>query len=86
MPPCPRIELSICLPDVYSGAHLPKTVPLVCPLGAPQKNSTTILRILADFLCVRVSFFAYTRKVFCVYAKGNNSVLNALQLGSFFLL
>ena len=86
MPPCPQIELNICLPDIYLGAHLPKTVPLVCPLGAPQKNSTTILRILADFLCVRVSFFAYTHKVFCVYAKSNNSVLNALQLGSFFLL
>ena len=78
--------LIACLSNVYSGAHLPKTVPLVCPLGAPQKNSTTILRILADFLCVRASFFAYTHKVFCVYAKSNNSVLNALQLGSFFLL
>ena len=86
MPPCPQIELNICLPDIYWGAHFLKTVPLVCPLGAPQKNSTTILRILADFLCVRVSFFAYTHKVFCVYAKSNNSVLNALQLGSFFLL
>ena len=55
VPPCPQMGLITCLSDAYSGAHLPKTVPQVCPLGAPQKNST--------------EDFAYTRKVFCVYTK-----------------
>ena len=55
VPPCPQMGLITCLSDAYSGAHLPKTMPQVCPLGAPQKNST--------------EDFAYTRKVFCVYTK-----------------
>ncbi len=55
VPPCPQMGLITCLSDAYSGAHLPKSVPLRCPLGAPQKNST--------------EDFAYTQKVFCVYTK-----------------
>ena len=45
-----------CFSDVYLGAHWPKSVPLVCPLGAPQKISTTA--------------FAYTRTVVWAYANG----------------
>ena len=56
MPPCPQMWLINCLSDVYLGAHWPKSVPQVCPLGAPQENSTTA--------------FAYTRTVVWAYANG----------------
>ena len=45
-----------CFSDVYMGAHWLKSVPLRCPPGAPQENSTTA--------------FAYTRTVVWAYANG----------------
>ena len=53
-----------CFSDVYLGAHWPKSVPLVCPLGAPQENSTTA--------------FAYTRTVVWAYANGCSGIRKRL--------
>ena len=43
---------------------MPKSVPQVCPLGAPQENSTTA--------------FAYTRTVVWVYANGCSGIRKRL--------
>ena len=56
MPLCPHFRLIICISNVYLGAHMPKSVPPMCPLGAPQKKSTKA--------------FAYTQTVVWAYANG----------------
>ena len=69
------------------GGTLAKNYAPSVPPGCPSKKFNRRFCVYTKgILPIHKRYFAYTRKVFCVHAKGNNSVLNSVQLGPFSLL
>ena len=55
-----------------------KSVPQVCPLGAPQKKFNNSVCVYPNgCLGVRARLFGYTQTVVWAYANGNNSTANS---------